>query len=204
MNTILRSPGTLILLGGLLFFGTMFGLLSATHFGPAQAPDKMVVSAADDPSWKFHNPEMDQWIAQIKDERDALAVRAQQLKEWEAQLAAQGKELSTVTRAMSNVQADFDKRVVLFTEQEKENAKKQVKVVAGMSADGAATMFAEMPDRDVTKLLYSMKNELAGGILDAMSRQGPFQAKRAALLAQQMKDVMNAPPTNSANAYASH
>lgn len=204
MNSILRSSGTLILLGGLLFFGTMFAILSATHLGSTHPPEKMAVSAVDDPSWKFHNPEMDQWIAQIKDERDALAVREQQLKEWEAQLNAQGKELSTVTRAMSNAQADFDKRVVVFTDQEKENAKKQVKVVGGMSADGAATMFGEMPDHDVSKLLYSMKNEVAGGILDAMSRQGPLQAKRAALLAQQMKDIMNAPPTNAANAYASH
>ncbi len=204
MNTILRSPGTLLLLGGLLFFATMLGVLSTTHLGSVHPPEKMAISAADDPSWKFHNPEIDQWVAQIKDERDALAVRTQQLKEWEAQLTAQGKELSTVTRAMSNVQADFDKRVVLFTEQEKENAKKQVKVVGGMSSDGAATMFGEMPDHEVTKLLYSMKNEVAGGILDAMSRQGPLQAKRAALLAQQMKDVMNAPPTNNSNAYAGH
>ena len=204
MNTILRSSGTLLLLGGLLFFGTMFAVLGSLHLVPANTLEKAVVSAADDPSWRFHNPEMDQWIAQIKDERDTLAVREQQLKEWEAQLNAQSKELSMVTRAMSNAQADFDKRVVLFTDQEKENAKKQVKVFAGMTPDGAATVFGEMPDHDVAKLLFAMKNELAGGILDAMSRQGPLQAKRAALLAQQMKDVMNAPPTNSANAYASH
>lgn len=204
MNKILLSPITVVMLGGLLFFGTMFGALNATHFGAVTPPEKTVPSAADDPSWKFHNPEMEQWIAQIKDERDALAVRQQQLKEWEAQLSAQGKELSTVTRTMSNVQVEFDKRVVLFTEAEKENAKKQVKVIAGMSADGAATMLGEMPDPEVTKLLYSMKNEAAGGILDAMSKQGPAQAKRAAQLAQKMKAVVNAPVGNPANAYAGH
>ena len=126
------------------------------------------------------------------------------MKEWEAQLNAQGKELSTVTHAVSNVQAAFDKRVVLFTEQEKENAKKQVKVIAGMSPDGAAAMLGEMSDTEITKLLYAMKNDLAGGILDAMSKQGQPQAKRAATLAQKLKAVMNAPATNSANAYASH
>ncbi len=204
MNRILQSPGTLLLLGGSLFFATMFAVLSATHFGPVKSPDKISLSAADDPSWKFHNPEMDQWITQIKEERDALAVREQQLKEWEAQLNAQGKELSTVTRTVSNVQADFDKRIVLFTAQEKENAKKQVKIVAGMSADGAATMLFEMPDNEVTKLLVSMKNDVAAGILDAMSKQGDAQAKRAAMLAQKMNDVMDAPPTNSDNAYVSH
>ena len=203
MNNLLQSSGPVIL-GGLLFFATLFGVLNATHFGSVSPPEKMSVSASDDPSWKFHNPEIEQWIAQIKDERDSLAVKEQQLKEWEAQLSAQGKELSTVTKAMSNVQMEFDKRVVLFTDAEKENAKKQVKVIAGMSADGAATMFGELPDNEVAKLLFSMKNEAAGGILDAMSRQGFTQAKRAALLQQKMQAVMNAPATNTANAYASH
>jgi flagellar motility protein MotE (MotC chaperone) len=204
MNKLLQSPATVLILGGLLFFATMFGALSTTHFGTVGTPEKTVTSAADDPSWKFHNPEMEQWIAQIKEERDALAVREQQLKEWEAQLSAQGKELATVTRTMSNVQVEFDKRVVLFTDAEKENAKKQVKVIAGMSSDGAATVLGEMSDTEATKLLYSMKNEVVSGILDAMSRLGPEQAKRAAMLAQRMKEVMNAPATNLANAYASH
>ena len=204
MNKIIQSPATVLLLGGIIFFATMFAVISGVHFGAVNAPEKAAVSASDDPSWKFHNPEMDQWVAQLKDEREALTLRAQQLKEWEAQLNAQGKELSTVTRAVSNVQAQFDKRVVLFTEQEKENAKKQVKVIAGMTPDGAAAMLGEMSDPEVTKLLYAMKNDLAGGILDAISKQGPVQAKRAALLAQKLKDVMNAPATNNANAYASH
>ena len=204
MNKIIQSPATVLLLGGIIFFATMFAVISGVHFGAVNAPEKVAVSASDDPSWKFHNPEMDQWVTQMKDEREALTLRAQQLKEWEAQLNAQGKELSTVTRAVSNVQAQFDKRVVLFTEQEKENAKKQVKVIAGMTPDGAAAMLGEMSDPEVTKLLYAMKNDLAGGILDAISKQGPVQAKRAALLAQKLKDVMNAPATNNANAYASH
>ena len=204
MNKIIQSPATVLLLGGIIFFATMFAVISGVHFGAVNAPEKAAVSASDDPSWKFHNPEMDQWVTQMKDEREALTLRAQQLKEWEAQLNAQGKELSTVTHAVSNVQAAFDKRVVLFTEQEKENAKKQVKVIAGMTPDGAAAMLGEMSDPEVTKLLYAMKNDLAGGILDAISKQGPVQAKRAALLAQKLKDVMNAPATNNANAYASH
>ncbi len=204
MNRILQSSGTVLLLGGILFLVTMLGVLSATHLGPSKPAEPVQLTAEDDPSWKFHNPEMNQWLAEIKNERDQLAVREQQLKEWEAQLNAQGRELSMVTRTVSNVQSEFDKRVVLFTAAEKENAKKQVKVVAGMSPDGAATMFGEMTDNEVTKLLYSMKSDLAGGILDAMSKQGPVQAKRAATLEQKMKEVMDAPATNSANAYASH
>jgi flagellar motility protein MotE (MotC chaperone) len=200
---LIQSPATVVILGGLLFFGTMFGVVSSTHFGAVHLPEKSAAPPTDDPSWKFHNPEIDQWVAQIKEERDALAVREQQLKDWEARLNAESKEISTVTRAVSNVQSDIDKRIVLFKEQEKENIKKQVKVVAGMSPDGAATMLNEMPDDEVTKLLFSMKNDVAGAILDAMSKQGTGAARRAALLAQRIKDVMSVPATNTTAANAS-
>ena len=200
---LIQSPATVVILGGLLFFGTMFGVVSSTHFGPVHLPEKAPPAPSDDPSWKFRNPEIDQWVAQIKEERDALAVREQQLKDWEARLNAESKEISTVTRAVSNVQADIDKRIVAFKEQEKENIKKQVKVVAGMTPDGAATMLWEMPDDDVVKLLFSMKNDIAGGILDAMSRQSTGAARRAAMLAQRIKDVMSMPATNNLTANAS-
>ena len=203
MNRLLQSSATVVILGGLLFFGTLFGVVSATHLGTVQLPEKVAAAPSDDPSWKFHNPEIDQWVAQIKEERDALAVREQQLKDWEARLNAESKEISTVTRTVSNVQAEIDKRILTFKEQEKENIKKQVKVVAGMSPDGAATMLNQMPDDEVTKLLFSMKNDVAGAILDAMSKQGTGAARRAALLAQRIKDVLSVPATNTTAANAS-
>jgi flagellar motility protein MotE (MotC chaperone) len=201
---LIQSPATVLLLGCVLFFGTMAGVLSGIHLGTVAPPEKEAVSANDDPSWKFHNPEIQEWVNQIKQERDALAVREQNLKEWEAQLTAQSRELAMVTRAMSNLQHDFDQRVVTFSTAEQDNAKKQVKVIAGMSSDGAATMFGEMSDNEAVKLLHVMKSDIASGILDAMSRQGPTEAKRAKKLAQKMRDVLNVPNSNPNTAYASH
>ena len=190
---LIQSPAVVLLLGCLLFFGTMAGVLSGTHLGSVKPPEKETFSASDDPSWKFHNPEIQEWINQIKQEHDALGLREQHLKEWEAQLNAQSRELTMVTRAMSNIQREFDQRVVTFSAQEEMNAKKQVKVIAGMSSDGAATVLAGMSDTEAVKLLYAMKNETAGGILDAMGRQGPNEAKRAASLAKKIREVMNVP-----------
>jgi flagellar motility protein MotE (MotC chaperone) len=204
MNKLIQSPATVLLLGGVLFFGTMTGVLSSIHLGTVKPQDKDVISANDDPSWKFHNPEIQEWISQIKQERDSLAVREQQLKEWEAQLTAQSRELSMVTRAMSNIQREFDQRVVTFSAAEQDNAKKQVKIIAGMSSDGAASMLGEMSDTEATKLLYLMKNEVVSGILEAMGRQGPEQARRASTLGKKIKEVMNTPNANPNTAYASH
>ena len=197
MNRIIQSPATVVLLGGLLFFLTMFLVLRSVKLGTISMPAKLPVAADDNPSWKYRNPEMDQWIAQIKEERESLALREQQLKEWEARLAAESKDISTVAQTVNQLQADFDKRVLLFKDQEKDNLKKQVKVVAGMSPAGAATMFNEMNDDEVTKILYLMKADVSSGILDAMAQQGQAHAARAAMLANRLRDVLNVPATNT-------
>ena len=204
MNRILQSPAAVVTIAGLMFFATLFAVISTTHFGAVTALGKATLMAEDDPSWKFHNPDMDQWVAQIKDERDALAVREQQLKEWEARLAAESHEISSITQAVSKTQADFDKRVLMFTDQEKDNVKKQLKVIAAMSPEGATTMLNEMSDDEVAKLLYAMKPDIAGATLDAISKLGGASAKRAASLAARIKDVLPVSATNNLTANASH
>jgi len=196
MNRILQSPLTVIVAAGLMFFLTLFLTLSFTHLGTVNPAGKEPQSANDDPSWKFTNPEMEQWIASLKEERDALAVKEQELKDWETRLTVESHEIDSITQTVSRAQAEYDQRVLMFKEQEKDNLKKQLKVVSEMSPGGAALMLGEMSDNDVTKLLYSMKPDISGPILDAMSKTGQPQAKRAATLAQRLKDVLPIAATN--------
>jgi flagellar motility protein MotE (MotC chaperone) len=130
-------------------------------------------------------------------------LREEQLKDWETRLAAENREISTVTQTMTKLQNDFDKRVLLFRDAETANVKKQVKVISVMSPDGAAAMLKEISDDETTKLLFLMKADISGPILDAMSRQGGAQARRAASLAQRIKDVMPVSGTNSLSSNAS-
>ena len=186
----------------LMFFLTMVALLRLLPLGTVTPAAKAPMLAEDDPSWKFHNPDIDQWVSQIKDERDALAVREQNLKEWEARLTAESREIAAVTQAVTHTQEEFDKRVLLFTEQQKDNVKKQIKVIADMTPEGAAAMLNELPDDEVARLLYSMKADVSGAILDAMSKSGGVPAKRAAALTERIKDILPAPATNNLTANA--
>jgi len=204
MTRLLQSPFSVMLVACVTFFATMFLLLRSVPLGQVAPATKPIPIAGDDPAWKFHNPEIDQWVSQIKDEREALAVREQQLKEWEARLAAENRELAAVTQAVTRTEEDFDRRVLSFTEQEKENAKKQLKVIADMTPDGAVAMLNEMPDEEVTRLLYAMKPDISGAILDAMSKLGGTSAKRAANLTERIKDVLQLPATNNLTANAGH
>lgn len=202
MNRILQSPVTVVVVAALMFFFTMFAVLHAVPLGQVAVAAKAPLIAEDDPSWKFHNPDIDQWVSQMKDEREALAVREQNLKEWEARLTAESREISAVTQAVSRTQAEFDKRVLQFTDQQKDNVKKQLKVIADMTPDGAVAMLNEMPDDEVARMLYSMKADVSGAILDAMSKPGGALAKRAAVLTERIKDILPTPATNNLAANA--
>ena len=170
MPRLLQHPVTILAVACLMFFGTMIILLRTLPLGQVTLAAKVVKAAEDDPSWKFHNPDFDQWVSQLKNERDTLAVREQDLKDWEARLTAESREIAAVTQAVTRTQEEFDKRVLSFTDQQKDNAKKQIKVIADMSPEGAVAMLNEMPDDEVAQLLYTLKPDISGAILDAMSK----------------------------------
>jgi flagellar motility protein MotE (MotC chaperone) len=197
MVHLLKSPATVGIVACLTFFLTMFAVLRMLPLGTVTPAVKTPMIAEDDPSWKFHNPDIDQWVSQLKSERETLAVREQQLKEWETRLAAESREIAAVTQAVTRSQQEFDKRVLLFTDQQKDNVKKQLKVIAGMTPDGAAAMLNEMPDDEVARLLYAMKPDVSAAILDAMSKTGGAFARRAAALTDRIKDIVPASATNN-------
>jgi flagellar motility protein MotE (MotC chaperone) len=194
---------TVVLAGGLMFFFTMFATLKMIHFDGVKLAAAEPLAADDNPSWKFRNPEFDQWVSQIKDERAALALREEQLKDWETRLTAENREISTVTQTVTKLQNDFDQRVLQFKDQEAANAKKQIKVIADMSPEGAAAMLNQLSDDDATKLLYLMRPDISGPILDAMCKLGTSQARRAALITERLKEVLPNSATNSLSSNAS-
>ena len=196
MSRLLQHSATVLVVAFLLFFGTLFLLLRTLPLGQIVV-EKAPRSADDDPSWRFHNPDIDQWVSQIKSERDALAQREQELNEWETRLKAESREIATVTQAVTRTQADFDKHVLLFTDQQKDNVKKELKVISDMSPDGAVAMLNEMPDDEVAQLLYTLKPDVSGAILDAMSKVSDASAKRAAALTKRISDILPSPATNN-------
>ena len=188
-----------MLLGGLLFFGTTAALLK-----PSQLPVLADASTADapragsnEPSWKFRNPEMDQWIVEIKREKEALNLREQQLKDLETRLNAERQELSVVTQAVNQMQVDFDKNVVRLSAQDSDNLKRQAKLLSAMSPEGAAATLGEMNDDDVVRILFTMKADDASIALDTLSKGGKEQAKRAATIIERMRHTL--PPSAALN-----
>jgi flagellar motility protein MotE (MotC chaperone) len=193
MVRFLQSPWMTMLLGGLLFFGTTAAVLNPAKFPvPIAAPDDDLKAMNNEPSWKFRNPEMDQWIEEIKHEKEALDLREQQLKDLETRLNAERQEISAVTQTVSQLQTDFDKNVVRLNAQDADNLKRQAKLISAMSPEGAAATLNEMNDDDVVRILFTMKADDASLLLDALSKTQP---KRAATIIERMRRTL--PPTTA-------
>ena len=190
MAKILQSSWVISLTGCLLYLGTTALLLQPVHFAAARAVDAAPMSPNNDPSWKFRNPEFEQWVEEIRREKEALGTREQQLNELQTRLEAERQEILSVTQTVHQLQADFDKNVVRLQEAESENLKRQTKIIAGMSPEGAAAMLNEMPDNQVVAILFSLKPETASLMLDTISKMGKPEAKRAAALAERLRVVL--------------
>ncbi len=194
MTRWLTSGWVAALAGGLLFLATL-----ALAFRPAQFDGVRALLAAtsrtpdDDPSWKFKNPEFEQWVAELKMEKSDLDARTLQLQAMESRLAAQQQEFSAATSSVYLLQAEFDKNVIRIKAQEVQNLGKQAKIIAGMSPEGAAALVNAMADGDVVRLLATMKADEASVVLDAMSKLGKSEAKRAADLTGRLRMVLPPP-----------
>jgi flagellar motility protein MotE (MotC chaperone) len=192
MTRILQSGWFAALLGCILYLATTVFVLSPSKFAGAHfmKPD---YSADDDPSWRFRNPEFNQWVSEIQDEKDKLDLQSQQLGEWQTRLDAEAQEIYAATQMVCQLQSNFDQDVIRFRAEDMDNVKHQAKLISAMSPGGAAALLGQMPDDDVVRILFVMKPDEASSILDTLSQTGMDGARRAALLTERLHQVLPAP-----------
>jgi flagellar motility protein MotE (MotC chaperone) len=138
-------------------------------------------------SWEFTNPEADQLIAELKVEKSTLAKKEQQLDELALRLATERAEVNQATQSVHLLQMDFDKNVVRIQEEETANLKKLAKVYADMTPESAASVFTQMEDPAVIKIMVFMKDSDTAAILESMAKTGVTEAKRVAALSESLR-----------------
>jgi flagellar motility protein MotE (MotC chaperone) len=151
---------------------------------PPKTTEAPVLTGA---SWEFANPEADQLIAELKNQKEALEARQRQLDEWAARIESERTELNQVTQTVWQLQMDFDQAVVRVNAEETANLKKLAKVYAGMTPDTAATVMGQMDDVVVVKIMMFMKETETAAILETLAKQGTADAKRAAALSERLR-----------------
>jgi flagellar motility protein MotE (MotC chaperone) len=153
-------------------------------------PPRIVQAAASavrDGFGQFQNPEADQLVAELKEEKKTLDDREQQLNDLATRLETERGEISNATLSVQQLQADFDKNVLRIKDEETANLKKLAKVYSAMTPDGAATVLADLDDTQVAKILVFMKEDDVAAVLESMSKKGDAQAKRVANLSERLR-----------------
>lgn len=199
MMRILQSSWFVSLAGCILYLVTTALLITPGQFAGYEPPTReKKFSPSNDPSWRFRNPEFEQWVEELRAERHAMELRGRELEEWAARLQAERQELYMATQVVHQLQMDFDRTILRFQATETQNLKLQTKVVSGMSPEGAAAMLKEMPEPELVRILFTLKPDQASTILDAMSRMGKDEAQLAARATENLRKVLPPDPRTRA------
>ncbi len=138
-------------------------------------------------SWVYYNPEVDQLIKDLKEQRESLEARAEDLNSLEARLKTERTELGQVAESVRKMQAEIEQRITEVKADEIPNLKRLAKSYGAMTPAGAVAILKELDDPAVVKILVMMKDSETGPVLEAMARQGPEEAARAAALTEKIR-----------------
>lgn len=203
MSKLLQSKWAALVLGSLAYaFVTAWALhprvLLVNAASAIQAQRAAEESFEAGPSWTFHNPEMDQIMAEMKSEREAQRKRAAELDQMQARLEAERQEICVVTQTVARLRAEMDSTVTRVTQEESANVRKLAKVYADMSPEGASRILKEMEDDQIVKILGMMKESETAPILEALGMDNTADAKRAAALSNRLRLLLREPPKATA------
>jgi flagellar motility protein MotE (MotC chaperone) len=201
MVRLLQSGWFCMLAGAVLYWGVTLSLLMGAKPPPANQFANEGPVWNKGPSWDFFNPELDRLVDELKKEKLALNQRAKNLDELEARLQAERAEINQVTQTVYQLRFEYDKNYLHVREEEALNLKKMAKLYAAMSPEVAVSLFKEMTDDDVVKILVLMKDTDAVTILESLAKQGEAETRRVAALTDRWKATLyrNA-STNNASA----
>jgi flagellar motility protein MotE (MotC chaperone) len=192
MTRILQSGWFAMLLGALLFLGVTAVLMARAPLAPVNTHELERAAAQPEPgpAWDFVNPELDRLVDELKKEKEVLDQRAQQLKELADRLEAERAEINVITQAVHRIRSEFEQKVVQVREEEVANLKRLAKMYASMSPEDAAGILRQMDDEPALKFMVFMKDAETGPILEALSKLGDADAKRAAALTDRLRTTV--------------
>lgn len=194
MKKLASNPIVILALGLILGVGTGVGwfwkiavpLVKAAREAKALA----TVAGKPDAPWDFWTIEIADVANELKEARLALKKREEELAAREARLAAERQELTKQRQELESVRAEIGSRVIEIQADELKNLKSLCNLYSNLTPKATLTIFKEMDDVTVVKLLALMKSDVQGPLFEEMGRQAatdPSVAKKAATLSEKLR-----------------
>jgi len=189
MMKLILSPWATAVVSAAVYLGATFAFWKTPAPKPAPVPDPIIEHNKHNggPSWDFVNPEADQLIVELQEEKKALQKKEQDLKDLSARLESERSELNLVSQSVRELQTNFDQNVMQISGEETVNLKKLAKVYADMDPSNAGKIMQEMTDDSIIKIMVFMKDVETASVFEAMAKQGQPEARRAAMLSDRLR-----------------
>ena len=185
-----------ILLGALTYLGTTAVLVIKAK--DQIVPKPVVTTDVDDdgpkpvavtrgPSWEFVNPDLDEMVAELKQQKQDMEAERKTLLELSQRIQTERQELIQITQQVHRIQKEIDQSIIRVRDDEGGNLKRLAKTYSGMTPEGAAIVMKGLDDVSLVKVLLYMKETEAAPILEGIGRKGEADAKRMALISERLR-----------------
>lgn len=206
MNNIVSKPWFLAILGLALLLGAQAVAFTLYWDELFPGPSVLVVSR-EDPSpihWSFDSEEISRLEEELKRRAAQLDEKESSLEAFEERLQADKAEVEAIKRDVERLRERLFDDIVSLEASEKGNLKTLAKTYANLEPAAAVSIFEELDDPTVVKILFFMRPETVGEILQQMAAQGgggsEERVRRAARLSNMLRlftDKSEQPQRNS-------
>lgn len=120
--------------------------------------------------WNFNSDAVNQLITDLKASRENVTADEKNLATLRSQLDAEKAELGKLRAGIEKMRTEIEERVLEIQDNEVKNLKTLAQTYSAMPPAQAVSIFREMDENTVVKVLACMKVDKTGPILGEMSR----------------------------------
>jgi flagellar motility protein MotE (MotC chaperone) len=201
MIKLASNPIVVLAIALLLGVGTGLGMFwkAALPLIAAAKAAKAKVAEVGKPEapWGFWTIEIENLASELKDQKAVVKKREEELAQREERLNAERQELAKQRQQLEAMRDDITGRVVSIQADEMKNLKSLVATYSSLTPKATLTIFKEMDDTMVVKLLSLMKTDTVSPLFEEMSKQAatdPAMGKRVATLSEKLRLLKSASP----------
>ena len=201
MIKLASNPIVVLAIALLLGVGTGLGMFWKTALpliaAAKAAKAKVAEVGKPEAPWGFWTIEIENLASELKDQKAVVKKREEELAQREERLNAERQELAKQRQQLEAMRDDITGRVVSIQADEMKNLKSLVATYSSLTPKATLTIFKEMDDTMVVKLLSLMKTDIVSPLFEEMSKQAatdPAMGKRVATLSEKLRLLKSASP----------
>lgn len=170
---ILSKPIVIAVLALVLMVGTQFIALKLYWAELFPEPDESaLVVTRDEPEpfqWGFASEYISELEEELKARIAALDLREQELLDYESRLGADRAEIEEIKTQVEQMREHLLEGIVKLEASEVDNLKRLAKTYAILTPEATVNIFRELDDSTVVKILFFMKADTVGAVLEVMA-----------------------------------